>query len=232
MPSALKGVNWSEVRNHYLLNPSMSSRDVADHFQLSHPTVAKRCMREGWKTERDTIEQNRATVVSRVSQAVVDRVSNKAADAISSHLTSVLTSGNGILAKLQQRLESALLPDISRLDHLESATRVYRSWDDLIRRAHGLSDPTNKVDITSGGLPMHEKALALLESCTKLVQSGKVDAMSIDVDGLVREMEQDKLGDASTIGDAVAVKPVQEPEQVKTGEALPDAGSPSDTRSI
>lgn len=126
--------------------------------------------------------------MSRVGQSVTERVAQKSADLVAAHLEKVLLSGDGILSKIGAKLEAAIVPDINRLDHLELATRVYGKWDDLVRRAHGLPDSPQQVDITSGGLSAHANALAVLETCRRLVADGKA-SKDIDVEGLVEQMQ-------------------------------------------
>lgn len=198
MPKAIEGINWDGLKMAYLQGQG-TLRELAERFGVPLTAVETRASRKGWKAARDKIEQGNDRALATISQKVTEKVAQKAADAVGEHLASVLTSGNGVLAKLQSKLLSAILPDITRLDHLESATRSYRSWDDLIRRAHGLADPTQRVDITTGGLPMHEKALSILESCTKLVSEGKVSSKTIDGEALLVELQADAHG----VGDAV-----------------------------
>ena len=195
------------MRNTYLNNPNMSIREVATQYGVSISTTQQRCVREGWKRERDSIEQNRAAVVAKISDRVMEKTSEKAASQIAKHLETVLTSGNGILAKLQERLEQAIIPDISKLEHLESATRSYRSWDDLVRRAHGLTD--RQIDVTTGGLPMHEKALSILESCTKLVRDGAVKSVDVDGEALLRELQSSDSTGEHPLSDEPSIEPVK-----------------------
>lgn len=231
MPAALQGINWDGIKLAYLQGQG-TLRELAQRFNAPLTAVETRASRLKWKQARNQIEQGHDRALSTISQKVTEKVAEKAANQVASHLSSVISSGNGILAKLQSKLEQALLPDITRLDHLESATRSYRAWDDLIRRAHGLADPTSRIDITSGGLPMHEKALALLESCTHLVRSGQVDPDSIDVDGLVLEMEQDKSAAAAPA--APDASTIVEPDPAPAADPVQSAAAaaPSDVRSI
>lgn len=232
MPTALTGIPWDEVRQAYL-SENLSLHALAIRFNISESVVTKRSSKYGWNKDRRTIEQSKSAIVGKVTERIMQRSTSNAVEAVASHLERVLTSGGGVLSKLQTKLESALLPDINRLDHLESATRVYRSWDDLIRRAHGLADPTSRIDITTGGLPMHEKALSVLEACTRLVKDGQVKPVDIDVAGLVQELDQNKAGPAATASPSPAAfaSPALDP-----GSQTPDrsgpAPSPSDTLSI
>ena len=207
MPPPLNGINWDEIRNCYMTEVNVSIRQLAERFNVSQATMQKKCAKLGWKRDRDNIELNRQKCVTQISQRVVEKTSERAATQIAKHLETVLTSGNGILAKLQERLEQAIIPDISKLEHLESATRSYRSWDDLVRRAHGLSD--KQVDITTGGLPMHERVLSILESCTKLVRDGAVKSVDVDGEALLRELQSSDSTGEGTLSAEPDIEPVK-----------------------
>ena len=234
MPAAITSINWDDLKLRYLRNEA-SLAELAATFGVSLDCVRKRCQTQGWAKQKASIEQGNSKTLTVISNRIAEKSTQKAVDAISLHLSSVLTTGNGFLSKLQDKLEQALLPDITRLDHAESATRIYEKWDDLIRRAHGLSDPTNKVDITTGGLPMHEKALSILQSCQQLVKTGQASAVDIDVDGLTKELELAQSGDAgsngnaatATIGDATAT--ASPSPSMTTGTPSPSA---TDTLSL
>lgn len=181
-----------QARNSYFSKQG-SIRAIAERFDIPESTLQRYAAKNGWKKQRNTIEQGQSNLVTEMSQRVVEKTSEKTSEAIASHLKRVLCTGNDFVSKLQDKLASALIPDITRLDHAETATRVFRSWDDLIRRAHGLSDPRSGVDITTGGLPMHDKALSILSQCTSLIKDGKVIPADIDVTALSHEMELDKV---------------------------------------
>ena len=214
MPLALQ-VDWEAIKTAYI--QGVSAKDVGAQYGLSADTIYQRAKRKGWYKEKRNIEQCNEKAMTVISQKVTEKVAQKSADAIAEHLKSVLLSSNSFLSKLSDNLSSAILPDVRNHQTAMMSLKMFAETDDLIRRAHGLADPTSRVDITTNGQSIHDKSLLVLQSCQQLVKTGQASAVDIDVDGLVQELEIAQSG----TGDAVA-----------TASPVPDTGTPSPTDTL
>lgn len=186
MPKALEGIDWDQIKVRYLTGTE-SLKQIADSLGVKDVVVRAHAARGKWKFHRD----NGCNKIQTLCNEVTQKVGQRTKEAVESHLASMVLTGEEVRNKIANSLIEMDLPTPKRHDVAESHVRMLKNVDDIIRRAYGLAEPTSRVDITSGGLPMHEKALAILQSVTRLVEEGTVEPKRIDVAGLVSEMGRD-----------------------------------------
>lgn len=176
-----------------------TAKEIAAKTGRSTSSVAQVITREKWKNERANIEEMPRMIDKRLRQEVVDKVvknaSALATARIQAHLETILKASGAAMGKLVKNLDEEMhLPPILEHQSAETAVRTLARLDDMARRAMGLPDTVAAVDVTSGGLSVHESALSVLESCKSLVSSGKADARTIDIETLKAEMLEDAKG--------------------------------------
>lgn len=159
--------------------------NLCKKYGFAYPTVIRRSRVEGWRDERAKIGQGKIDLVQSINQQVVKSAVSSASLAIREHLDAVLADGKLMQQALGDKLKSMALPEVKSYADAAQLVSTYAKADDLIRRAHGLADTPQQVDITSGG--NHIQALGVIESCRKLVQDGKASSKDIDIQALLLE---------------------------------------------
>jgi hypothetical protein len=135
--------DWRKIKASYL-SGSGSLRDTALKFSVSESTLEKRCKREGWKQKREEI-----------GGKVAAKVSEKTAEALAlgalAWVNQTLIRANryrSILDATQDQCgtdrEGRPLIDPEELDKM---SRVEARVDDIARRAFGLPDTPQKLDV-------------------------------------------------------------------------------------
>lgn len=198
MPVALPGVDWDDIQARYLAG-NETLKAIGDSLGIKESALRTRAAKGKWKFHRQTKSQK----ILQACNDVVEKVGRNAQEQVQAHLASMRLTGEEVRNKLANSLIDMELPSPRRHDVAESHVRMLRSIDDIIRRAHGLAEPTARVDVTSGGLPLHERAVAALEACRKLVQDGRIEARTVDVEGLALEVQAESGVDG---GDSVKDK--------------------------
>lgn len=173
--------------------------EVCQLTGMKKTTFEKMSARLKWRDQRNTLKQMPSVIQSSVkegiSKAVAETASSLAREEINRHLSLVKDTTLSVMEKLRENLTKELhLPAILEHQSAETAVRTLARLDDMRRRAMGLPDSVQAVDVTSGGMPAHESAMAILASCKKLVQDGQAKAETIDVEGLRLAMQSEAEG--------------------------------------
>lgn len=169
MPRGIEIVaDWDRIKVDYFTG-KYSCRELADRFAIPASAVRGRCAREGWNEKRKQL-------ATKIESRAITRALTKTDQWVDVQFNRC----NKFREKIMESLDMTGGPiDPQALDQL---TKAEMRVDDMGRRALGLVDP-QKVDITSGGMPLGAFSAAL-ESIKSMVNRGEINADALDVDTL------------------------------------------------
>lgn len=124
--------NWVEIKRLYQTGNG-NVRELCDKFGVPYGTMTKRCAREGWKKDLDTI-----------GKKVVSEVAKETSDIAIEWVKSTVERARRLRKDIddaKEQMHHAIDPMA-----LDALSRVEVRADDLARRALQLSDAPQKVE--------------------------------------------------------------------------------------
>lgn len=183
MPKPILGVDWSKLQIEYMTG-QLNCTELAEKYAISAQAIAKRCSRERWKAQR-------TKAVQIVSERTVERVVDMKMSRIQAHHDLVVPIAERVCTETLRTMDDfggqAIEPS-----HLHGIASSLKVANDVCLKNLGWV-PVTAVDVTSGGAPLHARALAMLEAVRTLDVQGKLGPCSdIDTAALLKELEESK----------------------------------------
>lgn len=177
MPKALN-VDWQPIKQEYLKGEK-SLREVAAQYGISEAALEKRCSRESWNDDRSAIIKK---VTKEVSAKLSERLENEAEGWVKETLFRC--------HRVRKDIDKVRKSFPLNMTRLETETKVEARIDSIARRSLGLADTPQVLALASDSPEFQNQILSQLESVRKMVESGRVEPKTIDVEAIV-EMAKD-----------------------------------------
>lgn len=185
MPKAIEGVDWLKIQLEYQKGVG-NCRELAELHGLPIKAIQQRCWREKWTQESKLVGEM-------VSKKVVERLVDEKFERIKAHHSLVIPIAEKLIKGVEKTHDDmngqALEPS-----ELQGLAMTLKTANSVALLNLGFVEQ-KAIDVTTNGESLGARALQMMDACRKLKEQGKLpDPSTIDIEGLIREGEEERKG--------------------------------------